>query len=466
MTAELTTTIEFGTNRYRTILRLAMPTVVAMLSQSVVNEIDVVFFARLPSPEGSNGQAALLPSLIILWFFGGSLCAVSVGAQALTARRYAEGDCRGAGAVLTNAAWFSLLAGAAASLLGYLLIPIILSFPLKGDALRIGIDYSRWRLLGVTSMVMTMGIKAFFDGIGKTHVHLVAAIIMNAFNVLFCWLLIYGNASLGVPRMGPPGAGLSAFIATWIGLLIMLLYVKRIPSRFETFRRAHLSRTLTWSILKLSIPAGLATMTMMVGFYLFTLIVGMLDGKAVLGGAEAVNGAATTDIVEVLKLTFTACIAFGTSTATLVGQSLGMKRPDEASAFGWASVRLGIAIFGVVGLCEGLLFTSPIVTFISHSPAVQAAATMPLRMVGFITPIVAVAMILSEALFGAGETIFVAIAQLLLVFGCLLPMAGVLGVLAHFGLFGVWLSACVYMVLAAITMTVKFRGGAWKHIRL
>ena len=116
MTAELTTTIEFGTNRYRTILRLAMPTVVAMLSQSVVNEIDVVFFARLPSPEGSNGQAALLPSLIILWFFGGSLCAVSVGAQALTARRYAEGDFRGAGAVLTNAAWFSLLAGAAASL--------------------------------------------------------------------------------------------------------------------------------------------------------------------------------------------------------------------------------------------------------------------------------------------------------------------------------------------------------------
>ena len=64
------------------------------------------------------------------------------------------------------------------------------------------------------------------------------------------------------------------------------------------------------------------------------------------GASEAVFGAATTDIVEILKLTFTACIAFGTATATLVSQSLGAKRPDEAEKFGWASVRLGLVVFG------------------------------------------------------------------------------------------------------------------------
>ena len=79
-------------HRYAAILRLALPTVVAMLSQSVVNEIDVVFFSHLPCPESSNGQAALLPSLILVWLFGGSLSALSVGTQAIVARRYAEGD--------------------------------------------------------------------------------------------------------------------------------------------------------------------------------------------------------------------------------------------------------------------------------------------------------------------------------------------------------------------------------------
>ena len=75
---------------HKAVLRLALPTVAAMLTQSVVNEIDIVFFARLPCPESSNAQAALLPSLIVLWLFGGSLSAISVGTQAFTARRFAR----------------------------------------------------------------------------------------------------------------------------------------------------------------------------------------------------------------------------------------------------------------------------------------------------------------------------------------------------------------------------------------
>src|SRR5579872_4568331 len=84
-------------NPYWTILRLALPTVIAMLSQSVVNEVDVVFFSYLPSPESSNAQAALLPSLILVWLFGGTPSAVSVGTQALVARRCAEGRHEDAG---------------------------------------------------------------------------------------------------------------------------------------------------------------------------------------------------------------------------------------------------------------------------------------------------------------------------------------------------------------------------------
>ncbi len=37
-------------------------------------------------------------------------------------------------------------------------------------------------------------------------------------------------------------------------------------------------------------------------------------------------------IVGILKLTFTACLAFGTSTATLVSQSLGEAKPERGGA--------------------------------------------------------------------------------------------------------------------------------------
>lgn len=457
---------------YRTILRLALPTVVAMLSQSVVNEIDVFFFTRLPHPESSNAQAALLPSLLLVWLFGGSLSAISVGTQALTARRYAERRYDAAGAVLANSAFFCLVAGIAFAIIGAFTIDSLLGLVLQvPEAHAIAYSYSKWRLLGVVSMAMTMALKAFFDGIGKTWVHLVSALIMNVFNVLFCWMFIFGN--FGAPRMGAPGAGFAAFVSTWIGLGIMLYYAARERTRFSPVRWENLSRKLTWDILKLSIPAAIATIVMMVGFGLFTKVAGQLDKEASdaalaagAGASEAVNGAATTDIVAILKLTFTACLAFGTATATLVAQSLAARRPDDATRFGWASVRLGLVLFGVIGLCEGVFFTKAIVHFISHSDAVREAAFVPMRMMGLATPVIAVAMILSEALFGAGSTKFVAAAQFCLVFIVLVPLAWLLGITANVGLVGMWAAAVAYSTCACVVMTLKFRSGTWKGIVL
>lgn len=456
-------------NRYKVILRLAMPTVIAMLSQSVVNEVDVLFFAHLPQPDSSNAQAALLPSLLLVWLFGGSLGAISVGTQALVARRYAERDYEAAGAVLSNAVWFSLLVGGILTVISLLALPSIVSamtdVPAKAEIM---LSYTRLRMFGIISMGMTMGVKAFFDGLGKTHVHLVSALVMNAFNILFCWMFIFGH--LGAPRMGAAGAGLGAVSATWIGLAIMLLYGWGERAQFRPIRWSNISRRLTWDILRLSIPGAGAIVAMGLGFALFQKAADKLDAAATLasGGAmtEAVNSAATTDIVAILKLTFTACLGFGTATATLVGQALGAKKPDEAEKYGWASVRLGVILFGVVGLCEGVFFTPQLVGFITHSDAVRAAAMTPMRVMGIVTPVIAVAMILSEALFGAGNPKFVAIAQGILVFGWLVPGAYFLGVVLHLGLLGIWLSACIYAALAAVTMSVKFRQGAWKHIKL
>lgn len=456
-------------NRYKVILRLAMPTVIAMLSQSVVNEVDVLFFAHLPFPESSNAQAALLPSLLLVWLFGGSLGAVSVGTQALVARRFAERKYEDAGAVLANAVWFTLVVGAVLSTIGLLALPwIVRAMTDVPEKAEIMLAYTRWRMFGIISMGMTMGVKAFFDGLGKTHIHLVSALVMNAFNILFCWMFIFGH--LGAPRMGAAGAGLGAATSTWIGLGIMFAYVWAVRGEYHPMRWSNVSRKLTWDILRLSIPGAGAIVAMGLGFALFQKAADKLDAAAVVAGAgavtEAVNSAATTDIVAILKLTFTACLGFGTATATLVGHALGAKKPDEAEKYGWASIRLGLVIFGVVGLCEGVLFTPQLVAFITHSDAVRRVATTPMRMMGIVTPIIAVAMILSEALFGAGNPKFVAIAQLVLVFGVLVPGAYVLGVVLGLGLLGIWLSACVYALCAAITMSLKFKQGAWKTIKL
>ncbi len=460
---------------HRAILRLALPTVAAMLTQSVVNEIDIVFFARLPCPESSNAQAALLPSLIILWLFGGSLSSISVGTQAFTGRRFAEKRFEDAGAVLTNAAVFALVAGVLFSVLGYLSIPGILGVLIKTDAAREAARaYLGWRLLGITSMAATFAFKAFFDGIGKTHIHLISAVVMNALNIILCVIFVFGNETLGAQKMGIAGAGLAGFVSTYVGLFIMVGYALKpeYRSKFHPFRFSSLSGSLTWSLLRLSIPSAVATIAVMTGFGLFAKIASELDVRfpsavvsAMCGAAEPVNAAATTVIVGVLKLTFTACLAFGTSTATLVAQSLGEKDGDKAERFGWASVKLGAAIFGVVGLLEAV-FAPQLIAFVSHSDLVQQAALAPMRVMGICTPFVAVGMILTQALFGAGNSRFVMVVELILHFTCLVPLAWLLGITLHYGLIGIWSAGVVYVMLLSAIMSYKFRSGDWKHIKI
>ena len=458
-------------------LRLALPTLAAMLAQSVVNEVDIVFLGRLPCPESSTTQAALLPSLLILWALGGSLSAISVGTQAYTGRRFAEGKFEGAGAVLANAMFFALTAGVVMTVAGYLFMnPIIRLAAPSLEVREAAQAYLKWRLLGITSMAATFAMKAFFDGIGKTHIHLVASIVMNVLNIVLCVLLIFGNPALGIPKMAIEGAGIAGVVSTYVGLLVMVAYALSPDYRlkFSPFRRGNLSRGLLWDIVRLSLPSGGATIVIMTGVMMFVGIAYHLDTVLPLGvvsslcpggAAEPVNGAATTVIIGVMKLTFSGCLAFGTSTATLVSQSLGEGKPERAELFGWTSVKLGLLFFGILGLVE-LVFARPILGFMTQSALVQEHALIPMRIMGVCTPIVAVGMIVVEALFGAGNSRYVMIVQTLLHFGILVPFAYVLGVVFHLGLPGIWLSALAYATALAVVMCRKFRSGDWKSINL
>jgi|LNFM01.1.fsa_nt_gb MATE family multidrug resistance protein len=452
----------------RRILTLAAPVILAMLTQTGVNIVDTYFLKKLPYQDASDAQAALTPSLMLLWAVGGFLSAISVGTVAITSRRYGEGNEEAAGAVVPNAVMITLVGGVFLSALGWIFMPQMFgAIVSNAHVAELGTIYCRWRFVGIASMAMTAAYKSFFDGIGKTHLHLWAAIVMNIFNAVLCYMLIFGN--WGAPRLGIAGAGIAAATASWMGLVVMALFSLggQYRDRFKFYRVKNLSFTMVKDLLRLSVPGGLATVAVMTGFLIFTKIVGRLDAQSatvmVHGVRVAANGAATTIIIEVLSATFFSCMAFGTATATLVGQSLGQKNPDLAASYAWTSVKLGAIIFGIIGV---LIFTKApqVMGVFSDAQVVIDAGTAPLRLVSAMGPIVAFGMILTQALFGAGDTRFVMAVEVALHFLCLVPCAWLFGITLGGGLMGIWLSAGLYAVLLTIFMGARFASGKWKSL--
>ena len=455
----------FGVRRQhaRVILTLAWPVILGMLTQTAVNLVDTAMVGRLPEAISVPGQAALGISLPLYWAIGGFLSSIQVGTQAVASRRFGEGNAALSGRALTNSLAVAFSASIVLSAVAIWSIPHI--FPLlDGDAqvVRWGVPYLQVRLIGVLSMVATASAQGFFDGIGRTYVHLVAAVVMNLLNIFGDWVLVFGH--LGAPAMGPTGAAVASTVATYVGLAVMLGWtlIPEVRRRFRPFHLGNLSPRVMWDIIRFGIPSGVATVAMMTGFLMFLKIVAHLDAVA---GHGAVFTAATKVIIDILSITFMSCIAFGTATATLVGQAMGKGKPRRAELYGWASVKLGLYIFGVFGALTAI-WPELLIAVFSKDQAVIQAAIPVLRMLGCVEGLIAAAMILMQAMFGAGAAKFVMYVELCLHFLCLVPLAYLFGVVLDLKLVGMWFGAVVYVFLVVGIMGYTFYRGHWKHIEV
>lgn len=496
--------------RSKRIVWLAAPIMIAMLTQTGINVVDTIFVGKLDASYSIPGQAALGFSLPIFWSIGGFLAAIGVGTQAMSARRFGEGKHEKAGMVLANGVALSIIASLAFTALGWYIIPYFFRFLTSNEAvLALGIPYAQVRVLGVTGMVATTAYKGFFDGLGRTRVHMYACIVMNLCNIVLNYSLIFGVGP--IPAYHVTGAAIASVISTFVGLAIMVAWTLReeFLSKFRFYRLSNFRPSVMWRMVKLSFPSGAAQIFVMFGVLMFLKIIAMLDETAVadaLGhssfyGAELSSGfpalhtavthvrefagrvftvdwantvmwsrppiyaTAAKLIIDLLSIGFVTCIAFGQATATLVSQSMGEKNYAEAEAYGWDSVKVGMYFFGFLGLLV-LIFPEAFLDLLSDDQIVIRAAVPGLRIMASLEMFIAMALILTQALFGAGNTKFVMIAELILHGVCLVPLAYLFSVVLDLGFLGVWFSATTYVIGLGSVMAWKFWEGSWKHIEV
>ncbi len=499
----------FNLTRSRKILILAAPIVIAMFTQTAINVVDTIFVGQLDPSYSIPGQSALGFSLPLLWAIGGFLSSIGIGTQAMVARRFGANERLESGVVITNSLILAILSSLIFTVLGWMAVPYFFDFITQNQSVQaLGVPYARLRILGVMAMVTTASFKGFFDGIGKTRVHMYAAIIMNFFNIGLNYIFIFGAGPIDPQYV--TGAAIASLASTYIGVLVMVIwslrFKYRMPHRY--YRPKNINPKTMWELTKLSVPSGLATVFVMSGVLLFLKIIGILDEQGIdenlatvhlykaspaylelqklLGGlpsattglgflqdqvyavstsAPPIFTTAAKLIIDLLTIGFVTTIALGTATATLVSQSMGEGNFQAAEDYGWDSVKIGALFFGTFGLLM-IIFPEFFLNVLSNDQTVISAAVPGLRIMASLEVLIATSLVLTQALFGAGATRFVMWVELVLHGACLAPLAWLLAIYFEIGFLGVWMSAALYIFLLAGVMAWKFRSGTWKSIEV
>jgi Na+-driven multidrug efflux pump len=217
---------------------------------------------------------------------------------------------------------------------------------------------------------------------------------------------------------------------------------------------------LLWRLVRISVPAGLDSMSVAAGQLVFLTIVNRLGDEASSAHGIALHWEA---------LAYLSGAAFGTAAMTLVGQSLGAERPDLATRCGWTTFGLGCAVMCGMGVVFFLLAPQMFALFCPQPEkhGVITAGVPVLQLVAFAMPALACTIIFTSALRGAGDTrvplLFTWIGFLLV----RIPLALLLtSKVVGLGLFGAWLAMFADLYVRGGFFLYRFVSGRWRKIQV
>ena len=150
------------------------------------------------------------------------------------------------------------------------------------------------------------------------------------------------------------------------------------------------------------------------------------------------------------------------ATTTLVGQSIGAGRRDQAKRFAWLSVGVGVGVM----TCTGVLMyiAAPwIFSMLTPDPAVQTLGAAVLRIEAFAEPLFAASIVAAGALRGAGDTLVPSIMELGCMWGVRIPLAMML--VGALGLHGVWTAMCTDLCIRGLLFLLRMYRGRWLEIQ-
>jgi len=437
-------------DRRRALLALALPIIGGMMSQNILNLVDIAMVGRL----GTNALAAVGLGSFANWLSMAFILGLSTGVQAICARRAGQAAHGEVAVPLNGGLLLALILGLPLAIGAIVLSPHLLGL-INPDAevVEEATPYLQVRLLALVAVGMNFSFRGYWAAVHRTGLYLTTLLIMHMVNIFLNWVLIFGN--LGAPAMGLVGAGLATTLSVFLGTLIYTGFGVRYAWA-EGFLHRIPKRRVLIEQLKLSLPASLQQLFFAGGMVALITIVGYIGTREL----AAVQVLLTLGLVIVLP-----AIALGMATSTMVGNALGRDNPEDARLWGWNATLFVGALGSLMGLCV-ILFGKPILALFITDPKTLAVAHIPMIITGLIIGIDTAGMAVMHALLGAGDTQRVMKITIFAQWVLFLPLATLLGPVLGGGLLTVWVLYAVYRVGQTLWFALAWRQGHWAEIRV
>lgn len=427
----------------QTIRRVAFPAIAANLLMTTFHTVDTFWIGRYL---GADSLAAVTGSIFWIWLVISIGEMVSIGVDAITARRHGERRPNEAAHTVGDGVVFGVVLGAIIALLTPVLLPTLFALMQTGGAVtEIGEHYLGSYLLGMPFIFGFFAVDAAFRAVGDTRTPLYILLLTTVLGLLLDPLLILGAGP--VPAMGVRGAALATLMPRCLAFFVGLWLLRR--RRMITVGAPRFS---VWmQIARIGLPAATTGVV-------FSFIYVVLTRTTTQFGTPALAALGLGFRVE--SIVYVVSVGAGAAVAAIVGQSLGAGNAERARKAGWSAVQL-VSVLGAIMALVTMSIPETLAGIFSTDPDVVREAASYLRIAAFSQLFLGAEVVLESAMGGAGWT--------------LPPMLGSTAITAlripvgawaaaQFGTTGLWWTLALTAAGRGVLMAGLWASGRWRRV--
>ena len=455
---------------------LALPVIISNLSRVLMSLVDVAMVGRLgPEALAATGMGGML-----VWGALSLVLGIRTSVQTIASRRLGQNKTKECINALNNgfllATIYSIPVSLTGFFFGFMIIPLFISDTITTP---LAISYFSISSLGLFFNSISFVFQGFYTGVEKTRVHLSVTISSNIINAYLNAGLIYGKQSISnlfkntlgesidlsflwfwadFDGLGVSGAALGTLIAsTWMmGHYYYYLNKQPMVKENNNVFKVGFNKAMLYRQVKLSLPMGTQEMMIAIGwsfFYKIMALIGILE-------------LATTQLLfTIMHASFMPALGVGQACATLVGKHMGSNEISKSEKSISESLRLAEYIMGTMGMVF-IFFPDFILSVFTNDANIIEIGTWGLRLIGLLQFVDAVGFTMFLALTGAGNTLYPALVESLLIWFFMLPLSYYFGIVLDSGFKMPWIVFAVYLIIMAIILTLKVKKGDWKEIEV